>query len=43
VIWATGRKDIFEKDHIAYFDWFLKSRDYPRGFYINNPDANYTT
>lgn len=35
-------KDIFEKDHIAYFNWPLVSR-FERGFYINNPEANYTT
>jgi hypothetical protein len=36
-------KDIFEKDHVAYFNWLLKSRNYERGFYINDPKANYTT
>ncbi len=34
--------DIFGKDHIAYFNWTLVSR-FNRGFYINNPEANYTT
>ena len=35
-------RDIFEKDHVAYFDWSLVSR-FKRGFYINNPEKNYTT
>ncbi len=35
-------KDIFEKDHTAYFRWFLVSH-FERGFYINDPDENYTT
>ncbi len=35
-------KDIFEKDHIAYFKWSLVSH-FERGFYINDPDENYTT
>ena len=35
-------RDIFEKDHTAFFDWDLVSR-FKRGFYINNPEANYTT
>ncbi len=35
-------KDIFEKDHIAYFNWCLIST-FNRGFYINNPELNYTT
>jgi len=34
--------DIFGKNHIAYFNWTLVSR-FKRGFYINNPEANYTT
>lgn len=35
-------RDIFERDHIAYFNWVLVAR-FQRGFYINNPEANYTT
>lgn len=35
-------RDIFEKDHTAYFSWSLVSR-FQRGFYINNPEKNYTT
>jgi len=34
-------RDIFEKDHIAYFKWSLVS-SFERGFYINDPDENYT-
>lgn len=34
--------DIFGKEHTAYFDWALVSR-FQRGFYINNPERNYTT
>jgi hypothetical protein len=36
-------KDIFEKDHIAYFDWILDSKNYQRGFFISSPTLNYTT